>query len=243
MRVPRSSLVALAALLSGTLASAGALGADTAALDKGANRYRDPGARPPRSRRADPVVDRAARLRPEAPAAEPAPAPARRRAGVPTDPLGAAILARLADPAPLLLRLTSKERDAIRAFYAARRRQAALDRRRRLDTRPPRRSRRAWPLPARTGSTPAPTRCRTCAGSRTTRPVADADLSLSAAAVLYARDARGGRINLAVDLAPDHADARPAAGERGARRSSGAGGQGGRRAPGLQPAPRRAISR
>ena len=36
----------------------------------------------------------------------------------PADPLGAAIAARLADPAPLLARLTTKDREAMQAFYA-----------------------------------------------------------------------------------------------------------------------------
>lgn len=62
---------------------------------------------------------------------------------------------------------------------------------------PRRRCRRGWRPPPRTGSTPAPTRSPALADKPDEKAVADADLRLSAAAVLYARDARGGRINLA----------------------------------------------
>ncbi|WP_375454432.1 murein L,D-transpeptidase [uncultured Methylobacterium sp.] len=117
----------------------------------------------------------------------------------PADPQAAAVFNRLAAPAPLLARLTAKEREAIQAFYAlgafkpvwivggaytaaakavaARLVAAAEDG---LDA-------RAYPVPA-LASPPRPD---------DHAAVAEADLKLSAAAVLYARDARGGRINLA----------------------------------------------
>ena len=123
---------------------------------------------------------------------------------VPSDPQAAAVFNRLAASAPLLARLTTKEREAIQAFYAlgafkpvwivdgaytpaakavaARLAAAPEDG---LDA-------RAYPVPALRG--------RTATGSSdglARAPIAEADLKLSAAAALYARDARGGRINLA----------------------------------------------
>ncbi|WP_457103760.1 L,D-transpeptidase family protein [Methylobacterium sp. P5_C11] len=198
MRVPRSSLIALAALLTGTLASAGAPRAETVSLDQ-------PPADAPASQPLmpaapagppDSVSTALPDYKPETSPAEPATAPAAAAPVAPTDPLGAAIFARVSDSAPLLLRLTGKERDAIRAFYEARaykplwiaggtwsetakavsaRLAAAADDG--LDG-------RAYPTP-------------TLADKPDEKAVADADLRLSAAAVLYARDARGGRINLA----------------------------------------------
>ncbi|KQT15375.1 peptidoglycan-binding protein [Methylobacterium sp. Leaf399] len=115
----------------------------------------------------------------------------------PSDPLAAAVAARLADPAPLLARLTTKEREAIQAFYAlgafkpawivdgafsaaakavmGRLAQAGEDG---LDP-------LAYPAPV-LGT-----------AKLTEAEVAQADLKLSSAVVLYARDARGGRISLA----------------------------------------------
>ncbi len=126
-----------------------------------------------------------------APVAEtPAPPP------VPSDPLSAAVAARLAESAPLLARLTTKEREAIQAFYAlgafkpvwivdgaytpaakaagARLAAAGEDGLKAA----------AYPVPV-LGTQPL-----------TEAQVADAELKLSAAVVLYARDARGGRIHL-----------------------------------------------
>ena len=128
----------------------------------------------------------------EAPAASiPAPAPQ-----APSDPLGAAIFARLNTTAPLIARFPAKEREAMLAFYAlgdfkpvwikdgaftpaarsvfARLRAAGEDG---LDP-------NAYPIPA-------------LSATATDTEVAEAELKASAAAVLYARDARGGRINLA----------------------------------------------
>ena len=74
MRVPRSSLMALAALLTGTLASAGAFGAETAARDK-ALADTPPSSPPAQSSPSDPVTTALPDYKPDAPAAEPAPAP------------------------------------------------------------------------------------------------------------------------------------------------------------------------
>ncbi|MCJ2081618.1 murein L,D-transpeptidase [Methylobacterium sp. J-090] len=116
---------------------------------------------------------------------------------VPSDPLGAAVAARLTDPAPLLPRLTTKDREAIQAFYAlgafkpvwivdgaytaaaksaaARLAAAGEDGLKAA----------AYPVPV-LGTQPL-----------TEAQVAEAELKLSAAVALYARDARGGRIHLA----------------------------------------------
>ncbi|WP_267423927.1 L,D-transpeptidase family protein [Methylobacterium sp. GC_Met_2] len=191
MRVPRSSLMALAALLTGTVASA-ALAADTAALDTSvaAPVAVSPSPTPPPDAAPAALPD----YKPEAPAAEPAPAAAAPVA--PTDPLGAAVSARLADPAPLLLRVTTKERDAIRAFYEAR------------AGKPLWIADGAWTEAAKAvaarltaagedGLDASAYTIPNLPGKPDEKAVADADLRLSAAAVLYARDARGGRVNLA----------------------------------------------
>lgn len=129
-----------------------------------------------------------------APAAEAPPAPV-----APSEPLPAALFARLNDPAPLLTRLTSKDREAMQAFYAlgnfkpawiengafntaataaiGRLRAAGEDG---LDP-------NAYPVPV-LGKLSRP---------ETDAELAEADLKLSAAIALYARDARGGRVNLA----------------------------------------------
>ena len=114
----------------------------------------------------------------------------------PTDPLGAALFARLADPAPLLPRLGTRERDAMRAFYAL------------GDFRPVWIGKGAF-TPAATsviarlraatedGLDPAAYRIPTighAGAAPTDAEIADADLRLSASVALYARDARGGRI-------------------------------------------------
>ncbi|KQT50140.1 peptidoglycan-binding protein [Methylobacterium sp. Leaf456] len=127
-----------------------------------------------------------------APAAEAPPAPV-----APSEPLPAAVFARLNDAAPLLARLSGKEREAMQAFYAlgnfkpawiengafnaaataaiARLRAAAEDG---LDP-------NAYPVPV-LGKLSRPD---------TDAELAEADLKLSAAIALYARDARGGRVN------------------------------------------------
>jgi len=134
-----------------------------------------------------------------APASEATPAPVAEAPAsppVPSDPLGAAVAARLADAAPLLARLTTKDREAIQAFYAlgafkpvwivdgaytaaakaagARLAAAGEDGLKAA----------AYPVPV-LGTQPL-----------TEAQVAEAELKLSAAVVLYARDARGGRIHL-----------------------------------------------
>ncbi|MCJ2053050.1 murein L,D-transpeptidase [Methylobacterium sp. J-070] len=195
MRVPRSSLMALAALLTGTLASNGVCGAEMAALDRTPSEVPGPATADP-AKSSDPVSTSLPDYKPEAPAAEPAPGAAAAAPVAPADPLGAAVFARFGDTAPLLLRLTTKDRDAIRSFYEARafkplwvvdgawteaakdvvaRLAAAADDG--LDA-------RAYPVPS-------------LATKPDEKAVAEADLRLSAAAVLYARDARGGRVNLA----------------------------------------------
>ncbi|MCC0805070.1 L,D-transpeptidase family protein [Methylobacterium sp. W2] len=124
------------------------------------------------------------------------PAGAVAAAPMPTDPMGAALAARLADPAPLLARLSTRDREAMQAFYglgafkpvwvvdgaftaaakaaASRLSLAAEDG---LNV-------QAYPVPVigTQGLTEAQT--------------AEIELKLSAAIVLYAKDARGGRINL-----------------------------------------------
>ncbi len=130
---------------------------------------------------------------------------------VPSDPQAAAVFNRLASPAPLLARLTTKEREAIQAFYAlgafkpvwivdgvytpaakavaARLAAAPEDG---LDA-------RAYPVPAlpKAGKADTAGKTESPAKAEDLAAVAEADLKLSAAAALYARDARGGRINLA----------------------------------------------
>ncbi|MER2248384.1 L,D-transpeptidase family protein [Methylorubrum podarium] len=115
----------------------------------------------------------------------------------PSEPLPAAVYARLNNSAPLLQRLTAKDREAIQAFYAlgnfkpvwiekgafnaaadaaiARLRAAGEDG---LDP-------NAYPVPA-VGKLSRPD---------TDAEIAEADLKLSASLALYARDARGGRVN------------------------------------------------
>lgn len=138
----------------------------------------------------------------EAPASSESPAPAPTAEGppipvAPSEPLPAAVYARLNDSAPLLQRLTGKDREAIQSVYAlgnfkpiwvekgafnaaanaaiARLRAAGEDG---LDP-------NAYPVPA-VGKLSRPD---------TDAEIADADLKLSASFALYARDARGGRVN------------------------------------------------
>lgn len=198
MRVPRSSLMALAALLCGTLAPAASLRAETVSLDQpSADVPASPAAAPPaQAAPSAPATTALPDYKPEAPAAEPAPAPAATAPVAPTDPLGAAVFARFADPAPLLLRLTGKDRDAIRTFYEAR------------TYKPLWISSGAWTEAAKSVSAKLAAAAEDGLDSRAytvpslpdkpdEKALADADLRLSAAAVLYARDARGGRVNLA----------------------------------------------
>ncbi|WP_232632035.1 L,D-transpeptidase family protein, partial [Methylobacterium sp. Leaf118] len=129
-----------------------------------------------------------------APAAEGPPAPV-----APTEPLPAALFARLNDPAPLLPRLPGKDREAMQAFYALGNFKpawiengaftpaatAAIERLRAAgeDGLDP----NAYPVPV-LGKLSRPD---------TDAEIAEADLKLSAVIALYARDARGGRVNLA----------------------------------------------
>ncbi|WP_336487191.1 L,D-transpeptidase family protein [Methylobacterium nigriterrae] len=134
----------------------------------------------------------------QAPASEAAPV-AEAPAPVPADPLAAAVAARLSAAIPLLPRLTTREREAIQAFYAlgafrpvwivdgrftpAARAVAARLGRAGEDGLDP----AAYPVPV-LGVLSRPD---------SEAEIAEADVKLSAAAALYARDARGGRINLA----------------------------------------------
>jgi len=115
----------------------------------------------------------------------------------PSDPLGAAVFARLADSAPLLPRLPTKQREAMQAVYAlgdfkplwiAERQltpaaKSAIERLRAAaeDGLDP----AAYPVPA----------LGVLSRADTEAELAEADLKLSAAILLYARDARGGRIS------------------------------------------------
>ncbi|MCJ2027125.1 murein L,D-transpeptidase [Methylobacterium sp. J-067] len=200
MRVSRSNQAALAALLAGLMAG----GPVRAASPEPSPTSVDAAAKPSvaatpepkgddgKDAPANPVSD----YKPPEPAPDsaPAPAPTATAPAEPTEPLPASVFARLNDPAPLLTRLGSKERAAIKTFYDARAdkpvwivdgawtpaakaiaaRLGAADE----DGLDP----RAYPVP-------------TLAEKPDDKAVADADLRLSAAAVLYARDARGGRIN------------------------------------------------
>ncbi|MBE7204350.1 MAG: L,D-transpeptidase family protein, partial [Parafilimonas terrae] len=199
MRALRSNQVALAALLAGLMATGSARSAapDPAVVTMPAPAPAAPAAEGPDAQApgtpADPISDYKA---PDpTPESAPVPAPAATAPVTPpVEPLPAAVAARLADPAPLLARLGTKEREAIKAFYDARADKpiwvadgvwtpAAKAVAARLaaageDGLEP----RAYPVPA-------------LADKPDDKAVADADLRLSAAAVLYARDARGGRTN------------------------------------------------
>ena len=191
MRVPRPSLVALAALMTGTFAVPVALHAQApakAAIDATAPAT---DAAP-----SDPVSAALPDYKPETAPVETAKPPVAAAPVAPSDPQGAAVFARLAETVPLIARSNAKEREALRAFYEARGykplwiadgvwTEAAKAVSARLsaageDALDP----RAYPVPALPGNPDA-------------KAIADADLRLSAAAALYARDARGGRINLA----------------------------------------------
>jgi murein L,D-transpeptidase YcbB/YkuD len=116
---------------------------------------------------------------------------------LPTDPQAAAIATRLADPKPLLARLSTKDREAIQAFYAlgAFKPVWILD-----GSLTPAAKSVAVRLAAagEDGLTASAYAAPVLGTSGTTEAqIADADLKLSAAVVLYARDARGGRIHLA----------------------------------------------
>lgn len=200
MRVPRSNQVALAALLAGLMAAGPGRAASPepsptsvdAAAKSSVAATPEPKGDEGKDAPANPVSD----YKPPEPTPESAPAPAPTAAtpAEPTEPLPAALFARLNDSAPLLARLGAKERAAIKTFYDARAdkplwvadgawtpaakaivsRLGAADE----DGLDP----RAYPVPA-------------LADKPDDKAVADAELRLSAAAVLYARDARGGRIN------------------------------------------------
>ncbi|MCJ2012949.1 L,D-transpeptidase family protein [Methylobacterium sp. J-076] len=214
MRVPRSNQVALAALLAGlmaggpgraaspepTVASVDAVAKPSVAPSPVPAVDPAPGAKPaeparegkdaPADAPSNPISD----YKPPEPSPDSAPAPATAAApAVPADPVAAAVLDRLSGNAPLLARLGAKERAALKAFYDARgdkpvwiadgawtpaakavsARLAAADEDG-LDI-------RAYPVPK-------------LADKPDEKAVAEADLRLSAASVLYARDARGGRI-------------------------------------------------
>ena len=198
MRVSRSNQAALAALLAGLMAG----GPVRAASPEPSPTSVDAAAKPSIAATPEPKGDEGKDANPvsdykppePAPDSAPAPAPTATAPTEPTEPLPAAVFARLNDSAPLLTRLGSKERAAIKTFYDARAdkpvwiadgawtpaakaiaaRLGAADE----DGLDP----RAYPVPS-------------LAEKPDDKAVADADLRLSAAAVLYARDARGGRIN------------------------------------------------
>ena len=198
MRVSRSNQAALAALLAGLMAG----GPVRAASPEPSPTSVDAAAKPSIAATPEPKGDEGKDANPvsdykppePAPDSAPAPAPTATAPTEPTEPLPAAVFARLNDSAPLLTRLGAKERAAIKTFYDARAdkpvwiadgawtpaakaiaaRLGAADE----DGLDP----RAYPVPS-------------LAEKPDDKAVADADLRLSAAAVLYARDARGGRIN------------------------------------------------
>lgn len=221
MRVPRSNQVALAALLAGLMAGGPGFAASpepaAAAVDAPAIPSAAPSPTPsdssgPEAKPAEATHDDKDAAAPAAPSdgasnpvsdykppepstdSAPAPAPTAAAPAVPTDPVAAAVFARLSDNAPLLARFGPKERAALKAFYDARSdkpvwitdgawtpaakaiagRLAAAEEDG-LDA-------RAYPVP-------------NLADKPDEKAVADADLRLSAAAALYAHDARGGRLN------------------------------------------------
>ncbi len=205
MRALRSNQVALAALLAGMMAAAPARSAteEPSVAPATETPSAAPVAAPPSVKAPDAAAgpaspspagtDAPSDYKAPDPAPDSVPAPAAAAPVNPVEPLPAAVAARLADPAPLLARLGGKEREAIKGFYDARgdkpvwiadgawtpaakavaARLAAAGE----DGLEP----RAYPVPA-------------LADKPDDKAVAEADLRLSAAAVLYARDARGGRI-------------------------------------------------
>ena len=123
----------------------------------------------------------------------------------PTDGLSGAIALRLADgAAPGSARLPQKQREAIAAFYALGAFKPCGSRTAPSRPRPAPFSRACRPR-ARTRSTPPITRRPT--PGKTALDLADAELKLSAAAVLYARDARGARLDPARLNQPSHPEA------------------------------------
>ncbi|UMY17907.1 L,D-transpeptidase family protein [Methylobacterium organophilum] len=151
----------------------------------------DPGAVPTT---AGPALDPSAT---DAPKEEPVVAePAAPQA--PADPQGAALFARLSDAAPLLARLPGKEREALKTFYAL------------VDFRPVWIEKGAWNAAAKSviarlqaagedgldpAAYPVPA-LKDLDKPGAEAALAEAELKLSAAVALYARDARGGRVNL-----------------------------------------------
>jgi murein L,D-transpeptidase YcbB/YkuD len=215
MRASRSSQVALAALIAGLLASGQARSApsDPAALSAPTDTpsvattavtpQPDPETKPAAATGAQPTPDSAgpgtpanpiSDYKPPEPAPESAPVPTVAAPVAPVEPLPAALAARLADTAPLLTRLTGREREAMKSFYATR------------GDKPVWIADGAWTPEAKAvaarlaaagedGLDPRAYPVPPLADHPDDKAVADADLRLSAAAILYARDARGGRTN------------------------------------------------
>lgn len=115
----------------------------------------------------------------------------------PSEPLSAALFDRLGETKPLLARLPANQREAVKAFYATRAfkpvwiadktftpaAKALIER-----------LHRASEDGLEPSAYPIPVLAKSAQGDA---EIAEAELKLSAAALLYARDARGGRINLA----------------------------------------------
>ena len=198
----RTLSVALAALLVfsqvPSLRAQEAAGAEPvirkAAVDPAAGSAIPSDAAPETAQEPAPAAEAPAPSETPAPVADGPPAPV-----APSEPLPAAVYARLKDSAPLLQRLPGKDREAMQAFYALGNfkpvwiengaltpaAKAAIERLRAAgeDGLDP----NAYPVPA-IGKLSRPD---------TDAEIAEADLKLSAAIALYARDARGGRVNLA----------------------------------------------
>jgi murein L,D-transpeptidase YcbB/YkuD len=213
MRALRSTPVALAALLAGLMAGepAHAASPDPSALTTPAETptpqpeagTKSPAPAPaPADAKPDgdgPVVGTPANpvsdYKPPEPTPEAPPAPAAAAAAPPVvEPLPTAVAARLADPASLLTRFGTREREALKSFYEARADKPVWI----VDG--------AWTPEARAiasrlgaagedGLDPRAYPVPPLADHPDDKAVAEADLRLSAAAILYARDARGGRVN------------------------------------------------
>ncbi len=211
MRALRSTPVALAALLAGLMAGGPARAAspDPAALTAPADTPAAPAPQPevksPAPAPADAKTDQDGSVvgtpanpvsdyKPPEPTPEAPPAPAAAAPVPPVEPLPTAVAARLADPASLLTRFGTREREALKSFYQARADKpvwivdgAWMPEAKAIATRLGAAGEdgldaRAYPVPP-------------LADHPDDKAVAEADLRLSAAAVLYARDARGGRVN------------------------------------------------
>jgi L,D-transpeptidase YcbB len=199
MGVSRSAAVALSALLAGSVAQAQTPEpALTPPIVQ--NAAVDPGAPVPAPEPALPAtVPDAQKPVAAPPGSSEVPAPAAEAPAappIPSDPQSAAVAKRLLDPAPILARLTTKEREAIQAFSA-------------LGAFKP-----VWIIDGALTPAAKSVAARLAAAGEdgltashypvpvlgtqgaTEAQVAEADLKLSAATVLYSRDARGGRLNL-----------------------------------------------